>query len=218
MDKMSEWVLGIMAKFGYFGIIFAMFAENVFPPIPSEVIMPAAGFAASKGDMSIVLVILTGTLGAVLGALPLYYLGRKFDEPRLVEFTEKYGKYVFIKPTDITNANAWFDKHGKMAVFFGRMVPGVRSLISIPAGMNKMALLPFLALTALGASIWTAILALAGYYLGQNYDAVAGILAPYSKAIGISILFVIVGLLIKRRLSYRKKADDKNNDKNSNEH
>lgn len=218
MDKMSEWVLGIMAKFGYFGIIFAMFAENVFPPIPSEVIMPAAGFAASKGDMSIVLVILTGTLGAVLGALPLYYLGRKFDEPRLVEFTEKYGKYVFIKPTDITNANAWFDKHGKMVVFFGRMVPGVRSLISIPAGMNKMALLPFLALTALGASIWTAILALAGYYLGQNYDAVAGILAPYSKAIGISILFVIVGLLIKRRLSYRKKADDKNNDKNSNEH
>ena len=218
MDQMSEWVLGIMAKFGYFGIIFAMFAENVFPPIPSEVIMPAAGFAASKGDMSIVLVILTGTLGAVLGALPLYYLGHKFDEPRLVEFTEKYGKYVFIKPTDITDANAWFDKHGKMAVFFGRMVPGVRSLISIPAGMNKMALLPFLALTALGASIWTAILALAGYYLGQNYDAVAGILAPYSKAIGISILFVIVGLLIKRRLSYRKKADDKNNDKNSNEH
>ena len=89
MDQMSEWVLGIMAKFGYFGIIFAMFAENVFPPIPSEVIMPAAGFAASKGDMSIVLVILTGTLGSVLGALPLYYLGHKFDEPRLVEFTEK---------------------------------------------------------------------------------------------------------------------------------
>ncbi|WP_296191897.1 MULTISPECIES: DedA family protein [unclassified Psychrobacter] len=218
MDQMSEWVLGIMAKFGYFGIIFAMFAENVFPPIPSEVIMPAAGFAASKGDMSIVLVILTGTLGAVLGALPLYYLGHKFDEPRLVAFIEKYGKYVFIKPTDITDANAWFDKHGKMAVFFGRMVPGVRSLISIPAGMNKMALLPFLALSALGASIWTAILALAGYYLGQNYDAVAGILAPYSKAIVISILMVIVGLLIKRRLSYRKKADDKNNDKNSNEH
>ncbi len=212
MDQMSEWVLGIMAKFGYFGIIFAMFAENVFPPIPSEVIMPAAGFAASKGDMSIVLVILTGTLGAVLGALPLYYLGHKFDEPRLVEFTEKYGKYVFIKPTDITDANAWFDKHGKMAVFFGRMVPGVRSLISIPAGMNKMSLLPFLALTALGASIWTAILALAGYYLGQNYDAVAGVLAPYSKAIGILIVVVIIGLLIKRRLSYRKNS---NNDKNS---
>lgn len=92
------------------------------------------------------------------------------------------------------------------------MVPGVRSLISIPAGMNKMALLPFLVLTALGASIWTAILALAGYYLGQNYDAVAGVLAPYSKAIGVSIVVVIIGLLIKRRLSYRKNS---NNDKNS---
>ena len=148
MDQMSAWVLGIMAKFGYFGIIFAMFAENIFPPIPSEVIMPAAGFAAAKGDLSIILVILAGTLGAVLGALPLYYVGRVFDERRLVAFTEKYGKYLFVKPADITAANAWFDKHGKMAVFFGRMVPGVRSLISIPAGMNKMALLPFLALTA----------------------------------------------------------------------
>lgn len=215
MDQMSEWVLGIMAKFGYFGIIFAMFAENVFPPIPSEIIMPAAGFAASKGDLSIILVILSGTLGAVLGALPLYYLGRTLDEPRLVAFTEKYGKYVFVKPADITDANAWFDKHGKMAVFFGRMVPGVRSLISIPAGMNKMALLPFLLLTALGASIWTAILALAGYYLGQNYDAVAGVLAPYSKAIGILAVVIIIGLLIKRRLSSQKNND---NSKNNSEH
>src|SRR5690606_25065493 len=117
---------------------------------------------------------------------------------------------------DITAANAWFDKHGKMAVFFGRMVPGVRSLISIPAGMNKMALLPFLALTALGASIWTAILALAGYYLGQNYDAVAGMLAPYSKVIGILIVVAVIGLLIKRRLSSQESTNDKNSS-NSNE-
>ena len=217
MDQMSAWVLGIMAKFGYFGIIFAMFAENIFPPIPSEVIMPAAGFAAAKGDLSIILVIIAGTLGAVLGALPLYYVGRVFDEPRLVAFTEKYGKYLFVKPADITAANAWFDKHGKMAVFFGRMVPGVRSLISIPAGMNRMALLPFLALTALGASIWTAILALAGYYLGQNYDAVAGMLAPYSKAIGILIVVAVIGLLIKRRLSSQESTNDKNSSNNSNE-
>lgn len=179
--------------------------------------MPAAGFAAAKGDLSIILVILAGTLGAVLGALPLYYVGRVFDERRLVAFTEKYGKYLFVKPADITAANAWFDKHGKMAVFFGRMVPGVRSLISIPAGMNRMALLPFLALTALGASIWTAILALAGYYLGQNYDAVAGMLAPYSKAIGILIVVAVIGLLIKRRLSSQESTNDKNSSSNSNE-
>ncbi|WP_201582776.1 DedA family protein [Psychrobacter jeotgali] len=211
MNQISEWVLGIMAKFGYFGIIFAMFAENVFPPIPSEVIMPAAGFAASKGDLSLILVILSGTLGAVLGALPLYYLGSIFDEQRLVAFTEKYGKYVFVKPNDVTSANEWFDKHGKKAVFFGRMVPGVRSLISIPAGMNKMSLLPFLVFTALGSSIWTAILTLAGFYLGENYNAIESVLAPYSKGIGIAIIVIILGLIIKRRLSYKKdQAHDKN--------
>nr|WP_317199933.1 DedA family protein [uncultured Psychrobacter sp.] len=201
MSQISEWVLSIMAKFGYFGIIFAMFAENVFPPIPSEVIMPAAGFAASKGDLSLVLVILVGTLGAVLGALPLYYLGRVFDQERLAAFTDKYGKFVFVKAQDVMSANDWFDRHGKMAVFFGRMVPGVRSLISIPAGMNKMAIVPFLALTALGSSIWTTVLTLAGYYLGQNYEVIEGVLAPYSKIIGIAIVIVIIGLVIKRRLN-----------------
>lgn len=204
MSQISEWVLSIMAKFGYFGIIFAMFAENVFPPIPSEVIMPAAGFAASKGDLNLLIVILAGTFGALLGALPLYYIGRVFDKERLVAFTETYGKYVFITPNDVISANDWFDKHGKIAVFFGRMVPGVRSLISIPAGMNKMSLLPFLVLTALGSSIWTSVLTLAGYYLGQNYDVIEGILAPYSKGIGILIALIVVGWLLKRYLSNHK--------------
>ena len=199
MNQISEWVLSIMAKFGYFGIVFAMFAENVFPPIPSEVIMPAAGFAASRGDLNLILVILAGTLGASLGALPLYYLGRIFDKERLIVVTEKYGKYVLVKPDDVASANEWFDKHGKTAVFFGRMVPGVRSLISIPAGMNNMPLLPFLALTALGSSIWTAALTLAGYYLGQNYEVIEGVLAPYSKGFGILVVVIIIGWLIKRR-------------------
>lgn len=198
MNQISEWVLSIMAKFGYFGIVFAMFAENVFPPIPSEVIMPAAGFAASRGEFNLILVILAGTLGASLGALPLYYLGRVFDKERLVAFTGKYGKYVLVKPDDVTSANEWFDKHGKTAVFFGRMVPGVRSLISIPAGMNSMPLLSFLALTALGSSIWTAALTLAGYYVGQNYEVIEGVLAPYSKGFGILVVVITIGWLIKR--------------------
>ncbi|WP_367108842.1 DedA family protein [uncultured Psychrobacter sp.] len=199
MNQISEWVLGIMAKFGYFGIVFAMFAENVFPPIPSEVIMPAAGFAASKGDLSLFLAILAGTLGAVLGALPLYYLGRVFDEERLVKFTEKYGKYVFIKPSEVKSANEWFDKHGKKAVFFGRMVPGIRSLISIPAGMNNMPMLSFLLLTALGSFIWAAILTIAGFYLGENYEVVQSTLAPYSKVFLILTVVIIIGWIIKRR-------------------
>ena len=113
MNQISEWVLGIMVKFGYFGIIFAMFAENIFPPIPSEVIMPAAGFAVARGDLNLILVILAGTLGSVLGALPLYYLGRLFNKQRLMALTEKYGKYVFVKPDDILSSSNWFEKHGK---------------------------------------------------------------------------------------------------------
>lgn len=209
MNQISAWVLSIMAKFGYFGIVFAMFAENVFPPIPSEIIMPAAGFAASKGELNLVLVILAGTLGAVLGALPLYYLGRVFDKERLLTFTEKYGKYVFVKSCDVTAANDWFEKHGKLAVFFGRMVPGVRSLISIPAGMNNMPLLPFLVLTALGSSVWATVLTLAGYYLGQNYEVIQSILAPYSKGIGIAVVIIIIGWFIKNRLSNRKNNKNK---------
>lgn len=201
MHQMSEWVLAIMAKFGYLGIIFAMFAENVFPPIPSELIMPAAGFAAARGDLNILLVILTGTFGSVLGALPLYYLGALFNKERLVIFTEKYGKYAFIKSEDVLSSNAWFDKHGKKAVFFGRMVPGIRSLISIPAGMNKMSIVSFLVLTALGSSIWTTILTLAGFYLGKNYEVIETMLAPYSKIFLLLAAIIIISVFIKHRLS-----------------
>lgn len=201
MNQISEWVLAIMAKFGYFGIIFAMFAENVFPPIPSEVIMPAAGFAVAKGDLSLILVILAGTLGCVLGALPLYYLGSLFSEERLVVFTKKYGKYVFVKPDDILASSRWFDKHGKKAIFIGRMVPGIRSLISIPAGMNKMPMLSFVVLTALGSSIWITVLALAGYHFGNNYEIIETTLAPYSKIFLVLAMVIIIGCFVKRRIS-----------------
>lgn len=201
MSQISEWVLAIIAKFGYFGIVFAMFAENVFPPIPSEVIMPAAGFAVAKGNSSLVLVILAGTLGCVLGALPLYYLGSLFDEERLVAFTKKYGKYLFVKPDDILASSRWFDKYGKKAIFFGRMVPGIRSLISVPAGMNKMSILPFIVLTALGSSIWITVLTIAGYHFGNNYEVIETVLAPYSKIFLVLALLIVVGWFIKRRLS-----------------
>lgn len=206
MNQISEWVLTIMAKFGYFGIIFAMFAENVFPPIPSEVIMPAAGFAVARGDLNLLLVILAGTLGSVLGALPLYYLGRLFNQERLVTFTEKYGKYVFVRAEDVISSNRWFEQHGNKAVFFGRMVPGIRSLISIPAGMNNMPMVSFLALTALGSSIWTTLLTLAGYHFGKNYEVIATALAPYSKVFLLLAMVIIIGWFIKRRLSNRQNA------------
>ena len=208
MSQVSAWVLIIMAKFGYLGIIFAMFAENVFPPIPSELIMPAAGFAVARGDLNLILVILAGTLGSVLGALPLYYLGRLLNEDRLMVFTEKYGKYVFVKPSDIRSSSVWFDKHGSKAVFFGRMVPGIRSFISIPAGMSKMPILPFLVFTALGSSIWTSLLTIAGYYFGENYEVIEIMLAPYSKGFLLLAVVIIIAWFIKRRLMARRNINN----------
>ena len=204
MSQVSAWVLIIMAKFSYLGIVFAMFAENIFPPIPSELIMPAAGFAVARGDLNLILVILAGTLGSVLGALPLYYLGRLLNEDRLLVFTQKYGKYVFVKPSDIRSSSVWFAKHGSKAVFFGRMVPGIRSFISIPAGMSKMPMLPFLAFTALGSSIWTSLLTIAGYYFGENYEIIETMLAPYSKGFLLLAVVIIIAWFMKRRLTARR--------------
>lgn len=190
MDKISEWVLIMMDKLGLFGVALMMFLENVFPPIPSELIMPAAGFAAAMGQMNIVAVIVAGTIGSVIGALPLYYLGTIFDEARLIKLAEKYGKYFLIKPEDVINAQAWFNKYGKAVIFFGRMIPAIRSLISIPAGMNRMPMLPFLALTALGSAIWTALLAYAGFILGANYDKVEAFISPISKIVVVVVLAI----------------------------
>lgn len=190
MDKISEWVLMIMEQFGLLGVTVMMFLENVFPPIPSELIMPAAGFAAAMGKMNLILVIIAGTLGSVLGALPLYYLGTVFDEKRLFVLAEKYGKYVLVKPSDITNAQNWFHKYGKTVIFFGRMIPAIRSLISIPAGMARMPMLPFLVLTAIGSAIWTTILAYAGYILGANYDQVEAFIEPISKIVVVVVLCI----------------------------
>lgn len=190
MDKISEWVLIIMEQLGLLGVTLMMFLENVFPPIPSELIMPAAGFAAAMGKMNLILVIVAGTLGSVLGALPLYYLGTIFDEKRLLKLTEKYGKYVLVRPSDVTNAQAWFNKYGKAVIFFGRMIPAIRSLISIPAGMNRMPMIPFLVLTTIGSAIWTTILAYAGYALGANYEEVETFIAPISKFVVFAVLTI----------------------------
>lgn len=207
MDKISEWVLIIMEQFGLLGVTVMMFLENVFPPIPSELIMPAAGFAAAMGKMNLVLVIIAGTLGSVLGALPLYYLGTVFDEKRLFSLAEKYGKYVLVKPSDVTNAQDWFHKYGKTVIFFGRMIPAIRSLISIPAGMARMPMLPFLVLTAIGSAIWTTILAYAGYILGANYEQVEAFIEPISKIVVIVVLCIgaVIAFIRIKSVFFNKK-------------
>lgn len=197
--QLSEWILMVMDKLGLVGVALMMFLENIFPPIPSELIMPAAGFAAAIGELSLISVIIAGTIGSVLGALPLYYLGSRLDETRLIRLTERYGKYLLITPKDIVSAQAWFDRHGKTVVFFGRMIPAIRSLISIPAGMARMSLLPFLMLTAMGSMIWSALLAYAGFVLGANYEKV-GIYIESGSHYVVLLMVLIFSYLLYRRI------------------
>lgn len=185
---MLDWIKNLMDSLGYIGIVCLMFLENVFPPIPSEVIMPLAGFTAAQGNLSFIGVVLAGTLGSVVGALPLYYLGRVVGEDRLKQWADRYGKWLTVSGKEIERADQWFERHGPKAVFIGRLVPGVRSLISIPAGISGMNLLQFLLYSAVGALIWTALLAYLGWLLGENYERVNTYLGP--------ITYVVVGGLL----------------------
>lgn len=197
---MLEWIQHTMQALGYPGIAFLMFLENVFPPIPSEVIMPLAGFVSSQGALHFIGVVIAGTIGSVAGALPLYYIGRVLHEDRLVEWADRYGKWLSLSGKDIRRADDWFDKHGTKAVFFGRLVPGLRSLISIPAGMSEMNIWQFLIYTTLGASIWTALLAALGLWLGERYELVEQYIGPISYIVlGTLVVAAAVWLWRRRR-------------------
>lgn len=185
---MLQWITNIMNSMGYLGIVFLMFLENVFPPIPSELIMPFAGFTATQGKLSLVGVIMAGTVGSVLGALPLYYAGKLMGEARLKAWADKYGKWLTVSGSDIEKAKGWFDRQGGKAVFFCRLVPGVRSLISIPAGMSGMSLPLFLLYSVLGTGLWAGVLAYVGQLLGKNYKEVDQYLGP--------VAYVVLGLLL----------------------
>ena len=196
---MVDWMLGVMNSLGYLGIVLLMIVENLFPPIPSELILPAAGFAAARGDLSLAGVVLAGAVGSVLGTLPLYYVGRYFSEDKLVVWADKHGKWLALSGDDIHKADDWFDKHGPKAVLFGRMVPGIRSLLSLPAGMSEMPLAQFLIYSLLGSGLWAGLLAYAGYLLGDNYEAVSGWVGPIGTAVVVGLIVFAVFWVVRRR-------------------
>lgn len=189
----------MMNATGYLGVVALMFAENVFPPIPSEVIMPLAGYMASRDELSLIGIVVAGTVGSILGALPLYYMGRKVDEERLKEFADSHGRWLTLSRRDLERAARWFDRHGGAAVFFCRLIPGVRSLISLPAGIERMNVGAFLAYTTAGAAVWTAVLAYAGYLLSRSFAKVGEYLDPVSWV----ILGLIVALYIVRVVKHK---------------
>ncbi len=180
---MPNWVAGLMEEGGYATVALLMFLENVFPPIPSELIMPLAGYAAHRGELNIGLVVAFGSLGSLAGALLWYCVGRWLGCERLKRIAARHGRWLTVSPQEIDQADAWFDRHGAKAVLIGRLVPAVRTLISVPAGLSGMSLRRFVIYTSIGTVIWTTLLAAAGWLLGNGYDQVSAYMAPVSNAI-----------------------------------
>lgn len=177
---MLDWIRNTIDSIGYLGIALLMILENVFPPIPSEVIMPLAGFMTVEGRMSFPGVVIAGTTGSVLGNFALYYVGRRIGVARLSRWADRHGWWLMVSREDLERARHWFQRHGRATIFFARLVPGIRSLVSIPAGIEKMNPFTFALLSACGTGIWAAALAFLGRYLGKNFEAVSRYVGPIS--------------------------------------
>ncbi len=199
-DLISGWI----EAGGAAGVFALMLLENAFPPIPSELVMPLAGFKAAQGLMPLWLVVLAGTAGATAGAYLWYWIGSAIGADRLRRLVQRHGLWLTISEEDIDRALGWFDRHGEAAIFFGRMIPGVRTFISVPAGLAGMPKGRFLVLTALGSAIWTALLTAAGYILEAQYDLVKDWLNPVTSVIVAGMvglyLWRLARALLRRRL------------------
>ncbi|GAA1616220.1 DedA family protein [Actinoplanes couchii] len=203
-DWVTEWVFRLVDALGEVGVGLLLFLETVIPPIPSELILPLAGFHARSGDLNLVLVWITATIGAVAGAVVLYYVGALLGYDRLHQLA---GKRWFVLATraDVERGYALFEKYGTWLVLVARCVPIVRSLISLPAGVARMSLTKFIAFTTVGSGIWNAALIGAGWALADNWDSVEGYLSPFSKIVlALGVSFVI--FLVVRRVLARKRA------------
>lgn len=196
-ELMQNIIIDIMNHFGYFGIFLLIAVENIFPPIPSEVILLFGGFMTTYTKLSIVGVVIAATLGSVAGAIVLYYIGKILNKDRLKKIVRgKIGKILRLKETDIDKADAWFDTKGQKTVFFCRFIPIVRSLISIPAGMSEMNLKKFLIYTTLGSAIWNVVLTIAGSIASKNWEKVLGFFDQYSHIVmGLLIIIFVIFII-----------------------
>jgi len=209
---MQEWIIQIMNQFGYVGIALLIAIENIFPPIPSEVILTFGGFMTTYTSMNVWLVALFATIGSVIGAIVLYGIGRLLTPQRFAWIIDKWGRLLRIKKQDIKKAEKWFNRRGSLTVFFCRFIPIVRSLISIPAGMAHMNIGKFLIYTTLGTSIWNIILVYLGAYAGANWESILKYMNTYSY-IAVAVLAVAgIGFVIW----FIKKRENRDNHKKEN--
>lgn len=204
---MQEIIISIMESFGYLGILLLITIENVFPPIPSEVILLFAGFMTTKSKLTLVGVIIVSTIGSLIGAIILYLVGRLLNKERLIKIVNgKIGKILRLSEKDILKADEWFSKKGTKTVFFCRFVPVLRSLISIPAGISGMNIPKFLIYTTIGSLIWNTVLSYMGMVTGENWEKILSVFETYSTVIKIILL---IGVIVLIYIFYRKKQKNK---------
>ena len=191
---MFDWITGVIERLGHAGVAVLTFLENLFPPIPSELVIPLAGFVAAQGELRLLPVIVMGSAGSLAGALVWYGVGRRVGEQRLRRWVDRHGKWLTLSGEDVDRSQEWFRHHGAAAVFGGRLIPGVRTFVSLPAGFSSMPLGRFLVYSALGTAIWTATLASAGVVLEANFTAVGDYIN-----IATNTVLVGVGVWVIRR-------------------
>ncbi|MCI7041560.1 MAG: DedA family protein [Lachnospiraceae bacterium] len=201
---MQNWIITIMNRFGYLGVAGLIGLENIFPPIPSEVILTFGGFMTTCTDLTFTGVVVSSTIGSLIGAILLYGIGWILSYDKLCRILSgKTGKILHLYPEDIDKAVSWFDKRGNYTVFFCRFIPIVRSLISIPAGCAKMKMLPFLLLTTAGSFIWNTVLVYLGALAGKSWSKIAGYMDTYSTIVLIILIIAVLSALyffIKSRI------------------
>ncbi|MGM0846561.1 MAG: DedA family protein [Bacillota bacterium] len=187
---MENWLIEVINNFGYGGIFLLIALENIFPPVPSEIILTFGGFVTTTSDLTITGVVIASTLGSVAGAVVLYGLGRQLDVERMEKIVDRWGHILRLTKKDIQKADAWFDKYGYWSVFFCRFVPLIRSLISIPAGMSNMKFGPFLIFTTAGTFIWNIVLVNLGAQVGSSWEQIVHYIEIYSN-----IAYIVIGVM-----------------------
>ena len=202
LGGVAQWAVDVMEAIGAPGAGMAIALENLFPPLPSEVILPLAGFTASQGNFSLVAALVWTTLGSVIGAWALYGLGAWLGRRRMRALVSRV---PLVDIEDVDKVEAWFNRHGYKAVFFGRMIPIFRSLISIPAGIERMPIWKFLGLTTAGSLIWNAIFVFAGYYLGESWHIVEEYAGVFQKIVIVACVLVAVWFVVSKVRSHKRK-------------
>jgi membrane protein DedA with SNARE-associated domain len=219
LGDLANWVQDVINQFGYLGVALLVVIENVFPPIPSEIVLPFAGFVAQQGasavnatadaaqsDTTVIGMMIAATVGSVVGALILYFVSAAIGPERLRGFVERFGKWFGVKSSDLVRAEEWFDRRSSAAVLVGRCVPLIRSIVSIPAGFRRMKLTSFVVLTAIGSAVWNIALIGAGAVLGDQWERVGEYVGVFQWLVIAAVLLLLLRFVVSRLKNRRRKT------------